>query len=261
MAKQKILIVAVIAVLIAAAAALYYFYLKPAPLEERAGSAVEEPAAAEDIQQDEGVPPIQVELNESDDLVRKLVKELSSNPEMARWLLSDHLIRRFVSAVDLIANGESPRNPADFIALKGNFQVSGDDGKVFINPKSYSRYDALADIFLSMDTEGFVTLYKQLRLPIQQAYKELGYPSEDFNRTFRKAINELLKAPVIEDRVYLDRDVLTYTMTDSHLESLTPAQKHLLRMGPENVRNIQTKLREIGESLGFIDPESTQISN
>jgi hypothetical protein len=261
MAKQKIFVIAVIAVLIAAAGALYYFYLKPAPPEEIPVSAVEEPETAEGIQEDDVVPPIQVDLNESDDLVRKLVKELSSNPGLARWLVSDHLIRRFVSAVDLIAGGESPRNPADFIALKGNFQVSGEDGKVFINPKSYSRYDALADIFLSLDTEGFVTLYKQLRLPIHQAYRELGYPSEDFNNTFKKAINELLKTPVIEDRIYLDRDVLTYTMTDSDLENLTPAQKHLLRMGPENVRKIQAKLREIGESLGYINPELPQISN
>jgi hypothetical protein len=261
MSKQKILIVAAIAILLAAAGALYYLYLKPAPPEERAGSAVDEPATAEDTPQDADVPPIQVELNESDDVVRKLVEALSSNPEVARWLLSDHLIRRFVSAVDLIANGDSPRNPADFIALNGNFQVSGDDGKVFVNPKSYSRYDALVDIFLSLDTEGFVTLYKQLRLPIQQAYRELGYPSEDFNKTFSKAIHELLKTPVIEDRIYLDRDVLTYTMTDSDLESLTPAQKHLLRMGSDNVRSIQTKLREIGESLGYLNPESPQISN
>jgi hypothetical protein len=38
---------------------------------------------------------------------------------------------------------------------------------------------------------------------------------------------------------------------DPDLENLTAAQKHLLRMGPENIRVIQAKLREIAQALGF----------
>jgi len=40
-------------------------------------------------------------------------------------------------------------------------------------------------------------------------------------------------------------------MVDSKLESLNQAQKHFLRMGPENVRRIKTKLKEIVQALGF----------
>jgi hypothetical protein len=61
----------------------------------------------------------------------------------------------------------------------------------------------------------------------------------------------LLQTPVIEDKIYLSRDVLTYTFVDSRLENLRPAQKHLLRMGPENVRKIQEKLRELAVELGY----------
>jgi hypothetical protein len=37
---------------------------------------------------------------------------------------------------------------------------------------------------------------------------------------------------------------------DEALEGLEPAQKQLMRMGPENVRRVQEKLREIQQALG-----------
>ena len=37
---------------------------------------------------------------------------------------------------------------------------------------------------------------------------------------------------------------------DERLESLTPAQKQLLRMGPRNVRIIKGKLHDIALALG-----------
>jgi len=43
----------------------------------------------------------------------------------------------------------------------------------------------------------------------------------------------------------------TYAFRDAALESLTPAQKHLARMGPENTRVIQDKLRRIALAMGI----------
>jgi hypothetical protein len=249
MGKNKTLIAIVVIVLVAAGV-FTYFYLRPKP-EETTVVPPKEPAA-EGVQPEE-IEPIHVELSKSDEVVRDLVKGLSSRPELARWLLTDNLIRRFVAATDLIASGGNPRAPTDFIEVKGDFQVSEADGQVFVDPKSYRRYDQIAQIIASLDTEGTVTLYKQLRLPIQQAYRELGYPDEDFNSTFRKAVISLLETPVVEDRIYLDKDVLTYKMKNPELESLSPAQKHLLRMGPDNMRVIQAKLEEIAFRLGFLN--------
>jgi hypothetical protein len=252
MGKQKTLIAIVAIALVAAGAALYYFYFRPKPPAETAVTP-QESAVGEETKPEEEIKPIEVELSKSDELVRKLVKELSSRPEVARWLLTDNLIRRFVVAVDLIANGDSPRIPIDFIELKGDFKVDKAEGKEFIDPNSYQRYEKIAEIFASLDTRGTVTLYKQLRLPIQQAYRELGYPEGDFNSTLKKAIISLLETPVVEGKIYVDRDVLTYKMENPELEDLTPAQKHLLRMGPDNIRMIQAKLQDIAFKLGFLN--------
>jgi hypothetical protein len=42
-----------------------------------------------------------------------------------------------------------------------------------------------------------------------------------------------------------------YTFEDPALESLTPGQRHLLRMGPRNTRLIQQKLREMAPYVGI----------
>jgi len=68
----------------------------------------------------------------------------------------------------------------------------------------------------------------------------------------RKAMVELLEVPVIKENLKLEKKVVTYTMVDSDLESLSFAQKHLLRMGPDNVRVIQGQLRVLAVSLGFL---------
>ena len=47
---------------------------------------------------------------------------------------------------------------------------------------------------------------------------------------------------------------IVYAYADPRLEGLSPAQKQLLRMGPENVKAIQAKLREIAAVLQI--PES-----
>ena len=43
--------------------------------------------------------------------------------------------------------------------------------------------------------------------------------------------------------------VVSFAFADPALEKLSPAQKHLLRMGPRNVRAIQHQLRAMAEAL------------
>ena len=66
-----------------------------------------------------------------------------------------------------------------------------------------------------------------------------------------RAIVELLRTPVLEGEVELEPKGIVYTFADPKLEELTAAQKQFLRMGPQNVRTIQAKLREIADYLGI----------
>lgn len=247
-------------VLIVLAIGIYFLFIHEKPKEATPVQEVaEETIPLEETLKDEereALEYIQIELNKSDGLIRDLVKKLSSHPELSRWLMIKGLIRKFTAAVDNIANGQSPRPHIGFFTLKEEFTVIKKNGLNYIDPESYERYNLVGDVFVSLDSEGCARLYRQLTPVIQEAYRDLGYPDGDFNKTLTKAIIELLKVPVNEDDILLEKKVVSYMMTDSELENLSQAQKHLLRMGPENVQKIQSKLREMALALEISIPAS-----
>ena len=83
------------------------------------------------------------------------------------------------------------------------------------------------------------------------AYRELGFPEGDFDPVLERAIGVLLATPAVEGDSALREKVITYEFVDPNVESLPAAAKQLLRMGPDNMRIVQAKLREIAVQLGL----------
>jgi len=208
-------------------------------------------------EEEKKIPPVTLpKLGQSDDVLREKAKGLSSNPKLADWLKIKHIIRRITAAVDSVADGRSPRASLKFLAPKKEFSVQKKGEKFYINPQSYTRYNLAADVFQSLNAEGTVRVFEELKPLFQDAYRELGYKDRDFQDTLVRAIKELLRAPVVENDVLLEENEekgvanVAATMADEKLEDLSDAQKHLLRMGPKNTAKIQGKLREIAQALG-----------
>lgn len=255
--KNKVLLVGIIiVVLILVALAIYYFFIQArgegqAMTEEVMEQAVPSESIKEEATPEtEKVEPLQVDLNESDPVIRELIAGITSNPQLLNWAKTKDLIMKFVAGVDNIANGQSPRAQANFFTLSEGFHVIERNGRTYLDPASYDRYNAVAEAFDSLDTEGTVRLYKQLKPVIQEAYKELGYPDTDFQDTLTRAIVEILRVPTVKD-ILLEKKIISYAMVDPELEGLSQAQKHLLRMGPENILRIHSKLRELAQALGI----------
>ncbi|MDH4197032.1 MAG: DUF3014 domain-containing protein [Candidatus Aminicenantes bacterium] len=243
-------------VFLAVLAGLYYFLIyrkgRPAAEEVKPAGVVSQPAespAGDEAADLLKLPPL--ELDRSDDLLRQLIQGLSSHPRLPVWLRTSEIIRKFVAAVDNIANGISPKSQVDFFAPSGRFKVARRDGRTVIDPTSYDRYTAVADVFITIDTPAAARLYRSLRPLIGEAYRDLGYPGQNFDDTLLRAFVELLDVPIVEGRVPVDRTVTNYVYLDPSLEGLSQAQKQFLRFGPENVQVIQTKLREMAQALGF----------
>jgi len=197
-------------------------------------------------------------LNQSDEWLRNRAQELLNYPKLAEWLKVNDLIRRITAAVDNIAEGLSPRAHLGFLDPKKTFRVAQKGQNLIINPQSYHRYDRVADTFASLDAAGVVRIFQELKPLFQEAYRELGYPHQDFQETLIRAIKVLLGTPIVEGDIALKEGVISYFMVDEDLEGLSDAQKHLLRMGPKNTRKIQDKLREMAVALGV--PEN-QLPN
>lgn len=258
--KVRGLAIAILVVL-AAAVAVYYFATKkkqeaPAapqtPPAESVASAGGEKTPAEGAGLPLAFPP--VALAESDPSVREFAAALSTNPDFAKWLLTKDLIRKFVVAVDNIANGLSPKPHVDFFSPSGQFRVVRTKKGTLVDETSYSRYNPVVGVVLSVDAAAAVRLYRAVKPLLQEAYRDLGYPGVDFEDTLVRAMAELLETPVVEGPVVLEKKILSYAMTDETLEALSPAQKQLFRMGPKGVRGVHGKIRELAAALGI--PES-----
>ena len=244
----------VIVIIAAGLGLYYYFYGRPA----KAPIAIEEPTAKQISPQpsEKGVlgkeaPAISLPaLGDSDEWLRKKLKDLSPSRKLAEWLKLNDLIRRITAAVDNIAHGMSPRAHLKFLTPNKPFTVVKKGEEIYLNPQSYRRYDLVADVFASLDAKGAVRIFREAKPLFQEAYRELGYPNQDFQETLIQAIKELLGTPIVEGDIVLVQAVTTYQMADENLEDLDDAQKDLLRMGPQNMRKIQNKLREMALALG-----------
>ena len=192
-------------------------------------------------------------LDETDALVRELVRALSSHPRLAAWLTTDGLIRNFTVVVDNVADGRTPANHLRVLRPTGGFRPIDAGGTMVMDLRSYDRYNDLAAAAASVDAAGAARLYATLKPRIEDAYRELGQDAP-FDRAIERAIVHLLQAPVLQGEISLVPRGAVYDYNDSRIERLSQAQKQLLRMGPRNMRIIQRKLRDIGLALG-IPPE------
>ena len=253
--RRKWLLAILVLVLIAAGAGGYFWYSRrvpPAPAEVR--TATEQavapaapvrplPEAGETID----LPPV----DKTDAIVRELVAKLSSHPTVAAWLATDQLVRNFTAVVDNISSGRTPSGHLGKVRPTGNFQVREDRGSVWIDPRSYRRYDKYADAVSGLDARGAARLYATLKPRIEDSYRELGHPDGNVDGALERAVVELLKTPVVEGDVALASKSVAYEFADPRLQSLSSAQRQFLRMGPRNVRLIQAKLREMAPFLGI----------
>ncbi|HSL23873.1 MAG TPA: DUF3014 domain-containing protein [Vicinamibacterales bacterium] len=245
------------ALLVAAAAVAFYFILhrntQPEPSATRAASSVVGKAADPSLRAEPGenlrLPP----LNEMDPAVRELVRQLSLHPTIAAWLAGDDLVRNFTVVVTSIAVGRTPVRHLRRLAPEDEFLARGIEPDLTVDPRSYARYDVHADAIGAVDARGAARLYATLKPRIAEAYVELGEAEPDFDRVLERAIVELLRAPALRESgpVRLTPRPMAYAYADPKLESLSPAQKQLLRMGPHNAAIVQDKLREIAAHLGI----------
>jgi hypothetical protein len=191
-------------------------------------------------------------LDQSDNVVADLVRKLSSHPRVAAWLTTTGLVRNFTVVVSRVAEGKTPAKLLQPLRPTGPFRVIERDGGIYVDPRGYDRYTSLAEAVASIDAKGSASLYATVKPRIEDASRELGQPAGSFDRTLERAIVSLLETPVRDGPVRLQpQGGLDYAFADPREEGLTPAQKQLLRMGPENARIVQAKLREIAIALGI----------
>ena len=186
-------------------------------------------------------------LDTSDPAVKASLIESSSADEATvnRMLVNEGLIQRFVVSVTNLANDEMAPNHQLLTPPEQNFRVYSQAGKQWIDAASYKRYTPYVDMLESFDNDALLNIYGIYKGDIKAKFSEIGNPDEDFNQVLLEAIDQLLDTPEVPVPVEVYTDSVAYKYADERLENLNEPQKQLLRTGPDNMRRIKAKLREL----------------
>lgn len=215
------------------------------PKEHPAPEPTPAPVPAPPTLEETPLPPV----GETDARVRDALRGLSSRPEWAKWLGQQDLLERGVAATDNVAEGLSPRRHLDFLAPQGAFQTQERDGREWIAPATYARWNTFADVIGSIDAKAAARAVNTLRPLLDGAYRQLGYPGASFEPALRRALQRIAGARVLETPVEVVPKGAIYVFADPELEKLPAADKHLLRMGPRNTKLLSGKANEILKAL------------
>jgi hypothetical protein len=217
-----------------------------------------------------------VDLAEGDALLRSAAGDLSTEALLASWLAEPDLVRRLVAATFQVSRGESPAELLAFLRPAGDFAVDEVEvvapgakpkAKAKAKPKrrasrskkpppprvfratisaaSYARYDLVARVLGSVDTARLGGLYLKLAPFAEMALREAAPAGRTLEGVFGAAVDHLAEVPLSDAPVEVVpmKEGVSYAFKDEKLEALSPAQKHLLRMGPGNARIVVEKLK------------------
>ena len=254
-------LIAVVAVAIAAGIAAFVYFGNQEPVAEPVVQASPETVPPPPSPSPVVDPPEEIvlpSLDESDSLARDLIAALTSHPAFAAWLIPDQLVRVFVLVVENVADGRNPAERLRPLRPTQRFSARGEGSQLGVDPASFARYNAHAEIVASINPAGAAEVYRRLYPLITEAYADLGHPDGGFGDTLQRALQNLLDTPVLERDVSLTPRAAFFEFADAELEDLHAVQKQFLGMGPRNVRAVQASLREIARELG-IDPGSLPV--
>jgi len=185
----------------------------------------------------------------SDGAVKSKLMSLSSYDAFARLIIDDALLQRFVVMTNTLAEQQLSTNNRVLVKPENPFRTFVQADKQWIDPASYKRYTPYVEALESMDTTALIQLYAEYKPALKDIFAEISGPSDEFNDKLITAINVLLDTPEVPTPVEVYTDSVMFKFADPQLEGLAAAQKQLLRTGPDNMRRIKAKLREIKEAL------------
>lgn len=206
------------------------------------------------------------DLADSDVVALAAAEEVSPTEDLRDMLVSDDVILKSVRAVIGLAGGnvvneyrpvESPDTP--FVVEKLDEPPSEEVGQRYrLSPDNYERYDKYVNVVTALDPQNVASVYQRFYPLLEEAYAQHGVERRNFKEVTLNAIDALLAAPVLEEEPILIQPKVHYQFEDPTLEALSGPQKLLIRMGPDNTREVQSTLREIREAIAATDVPQKQ---
>ncbi|MEP1470382.1 MAG: DUF3014 domain-containing protein [Halieaceae bacterium] len=233
---------------------------EPAPVVVAPEPEPEEPAPAADIPEPEPEPQQEPEVAEvppepplalenSDEPVREELSQASSSELFTDPLANADLLQRGTGLIDGLSRGLVLNKVLPVAAPKGSFKTVNVDELEYIDPTSYARYDGHAQAIADLNTDKLVATFHTFRPLLEQSYAGLGYKPDDFDNALIRALDRVIATPELQGDVAVKKKEAIYVFADPALEQLSPLQKQLLRMGPENLAMVKAQARALRSAL------------
>lgn len=188
-------------------------------------------------------------LDGSDFDAKKQLDSLTAAGNLSNWFFPEHLIRRGVAFIDGLSHGAQLNKMYKVPSPTTKFLVVKEDKKLWLDTHNYQRYDYAIKVIDAIDNDQLVKSFHLFRPLLEEAYSELGYAAKDLDKAIISALNQILATPFRHEPIELTQESVHYKYANPKLEALTPIQKQLLRMGPENTYVIQKKAQILRNAL------------
>lgn len=189
-------------------------------------------------------------LSNSDSVVLARLASMELGASLLRMLAPDDLIRKFVVFTHNVAQGELPQLEYPLRRIETAFVVRDvDDNLYTMDPATHRRFDTLIDTLVALDPEQAVRVYRALRPLFQEAYAEIGYGDRNFDDTVIRAIDQIMNARDETGPFQLIKPTVAYLYAEARIEDMSPVEKQLLRIGPDNTAKLRGRLPAYRERL------------
>ncbi len=232
-----------------AAGAWVYVSRQRAATAAPPGAAGAPSSAAQTVVDAPSIAPALPPLEQMDPYVRELFTALGSHPELLKWLATDDLVGSIATAIDRLSQGQSPARDLAALRPSPGFAVARRDGVAQVAPASHARYAPLADVVTNMDPATLAAAFTALRPRIAEAYERQGHPDGGFDDAVTRAIAVVTTTPDVPEDAALVPGRGGYAYANPAYEQLPPAQKQLVRMGPDRVRRVREAARRFSDAL------------
>jgi len=192
------------------------------------------------------MPPASID--GSDPYVRKAIADFG--PALAEWLMATQQIRKWVLAIDLMADGNLMKQDRPLNFSMGRYEAVPAGEDVYLPAATNGlRTDLLMSAVTALDTELLAYYYQKWSPLLEKGYQELGKRGT-FHGRFLKAMDRVIAVqPLTIEPLLEKKGGVMYRYVDVQLESASDVEKLMWRLGSDNSSKLQAWLKILREKL------------
>lgn len=171
-------------------------------------------------------------------------------PTVNEWMGAPSFLQRLAAAVWRVSKGRSPAKVLGFVELEGPFSVTRKGRNLYIDPSSFQRYTPIVDSILALPPDQAAEIYKNMRPQLQARFAQLSN-DEHFDQVAKRAIRRILRARIPRLPIEIVEVGGTYYYADDDIQALNDVTKHLIRLGPNNIKRLRKWLRSFSRQANL----------